>query len=141
MTDHDDVQALLTRYKESAYQKDIDAFMSIYSEGVRIFDLWGAWQSVGASAWREGITGWFDSLGDGRVVVDFSEVEISVDGALAAVSAMVEYSGESSTGVIEREMANRLTWVLGRIDGDWLVAHEHTSAPVDMQSGKVILSR
>jgi len=141
MTDHDDVAALLDTYVDSAYRKDVDGFIAMYAENVRIFDLWGSWQVRGAANWRTGIAEWFGSLGEGRVVVEFSEVEVSVGGDVAAISAMIQYSGESPAGLTEREMANRLTWILKRTDGAWLVTHEHTSAPVDMDSGKVILAR
>jgi uncharacterized protein (TIGR02246 family) len=141
MTDHDDVRALLTQYSDSAYRKDVDGFISMYAADVRVFDLWGSWEVSGASNWREGNAGWFGSLGAARVVVEFSEVDVSVGGDLATVAAMIQYSGESPEGSIEREMANRLTWVLARVDGAWRVTHEHTSAPVDMESSKVILSR
>jgi uncharacterized protein (TIGR02246 family) len=141
MTDEDDVRALLTVYRESAYAKDVARFMTMYAEGVRVFDLWGSWEVTGAAAWGEGIAGWFGSLGDDRVVVDFDDIAVSVGGDLAAVSAMVGYSAESASGERVRQMTNRLTWVLARTDGGWRVTHEHTSAPVDDATGKVILAR
>ena len=61
---------------------------------------------------RDGIAGWFESLGAGRVVCEFSDIEVSTGGDLAALSAMIQYSGDSPEGAIEREMANRLTWTL-----------------------------
>jgi uncharacterized protein (TIGR02246 family) len=140
MTNHD-VHSLLAVYSESAYAKDVDRFMTMYAEDVRIFDLWGKWEILGASEWRQGIAGWFGSLGDDRVVVDFDSVAVDVSGDLAALTAMIEYSAESHSGERLRQMANRLTWVLKRVDGAWLVIHEHTSAPVDDASGKVILAR
>ena len=38
-------------------------------------------------------------------------------------------------------MNNRLTWGLRKTHGTWKVVHEHTSAPVDMSTGKVDLAR
>jgi len=38
-------------------------------------------------------------------------------------------------------MLNRLTWVLKPHGGGWKIVHEHTSAPVDGESMKVILQR
>jgi uncharacterized protein (TIGR02246 family) len=141
MTDDGDVRDLLTRYSECAYAKDVDQFMTMYAPDVRIFDLWGSWELIGSDAWRDGIAGWFGSLGDDRVVVDFDDVDVCVSGDLATVAAMVGYSGETATGERVRQMANRLTWVLNRVDGAWRVIHEHTSAPVEMDSGIVILAR
>lgn len=141
MTDENDVRAVLTVYSESAYAKDVDRFMTMYADGVRVFDLWGSWESVGAAAWRESISGWFGSLDDERVVADFEDIAVSIGGDLAALTAMVGYSAESATGDRVRQMTNRLSWVLARSDGEWRVIHEHTSAPVGMETGKVILER
>ena len=141
MTSEDEIGALLDAYSASVYAQDVDRFMSAYADDVRVFDLWGAWEVVGATSWRESIVGWFSSLGDERVVVDFDDVKISVGGDLAAVVAVITYSAESAGGVRVRQMSNRLTWVLARIEGAWLVTHEHTSAPVDDSTGKVILER
>jgi len=136
-----DVSELLTVYSESAYAKDIDRFMTNYADDVRVFDLWGSWEIRGAATWREGIAGWFDSLGDDRVVVEFDDVEVAVSGELATLSAFVTYSAEAASGERIRQMTNRLSWTLSRQDGAWRVTHEHTSAPVDAETGKVMLSR
>jgi uncharacterized protein (TIGR02246 family) len=141
MDDTEAVRALLDVYSESAYAKDVDRFMTMYAPEVRIFDLWGSWEISGATAWREGIAGWFGSLGDDRVVVEFDDVAVVSSGDLATITAMVGYSAESAAGDRVRQMTNRLTWVLSRTDAAWLVSHEHTSAPVDDATGKVILSR
>jgi len=140
MADQDDVRALLDVYIASAYAKDVDRFMTMYADGVRIFDLWGTWEVRGAGAWREGIAGWFGSLGEERVVVEFDDVEVTVGADLASLTAMVGYSAESAAGDRVRQMTNRLTWVLSRTDV-WRVIHEHTSAPADDATGKVILER
>jgi ketosteroid isomerase-like protein len=38
-------------------------------------------------------------------------------------------------------MHNRLTWALKQENGAWKIVHEHTSAPVDFKTSKVILQR
>ena len=141
MTDREDVAQLLATYSDAAYGKDVDRFMTLYAPTVRVFDLWGAWEVRGAEAWRESVSGWFGSLGDERVVVEFDEVDIALGGDAGSVVALVAYSAESASGDRIRQMTNRLTWVLARTDGLWRVTHEHTSAPVDDATGKVILAR
>ena len=136
-----DVSSLLTVYSEAAYAKDVDRFMTNYSADVRVFDLWGSWEIRGAASWRQGIAGWFDSLGEDRVVVEFDDVDVALSGDLAALSAFVAYSAESASGDRIRQMTNRLSWTLSRQSGAWRVTHEHTSAPVDPETGKVMLSR
>ena len=141
MTDEDDVRALLSIYSESALAKDVDRFMTMYATDVRVFDLWGSWELAGVAPWRDQIAEWFGSLGDERTIADFDSIEVSVGGDLATLTAMVDYSAESPSGERVRQMTNRLTWVLARTDGTWQVTHEHTSAPADVDTGKVILER
>jgi len=141
MTDEDDVRALLSVYSESALAKDVDRFMTMYATDVRVFDLWGSWELAGVAPWRDQIAEWFGSLGDERTIADFDSIEVSVGGDLATLTAMVDYSAESPSGERVRQMTNRLTWVLARTDGTWRVTHEHTSAPADVDTGKVILER
>jgi ketosteroid isomerase-like protein len=39
-------------------------------------------------------------------------------------------------------MSNRLTWGLEKsVEGGWKVVHEHSSAPVDFETGRVQLER
>ena len=40
-----------------------------------------------------------------------------------------------------RSMQNRLTWVLMRTDGGWLIVHEHTSVPISFSDTRGILQR
>lgn len=67
----------------------------------------------------------------------------TIDGAdLVVVQATVEYASRSDTGKTRQAMHNRLTWALRRgADGRWRIAHEHTSAPADFETGTVRLSR
>ena len=50
--------------------------------------------------------------------------------------------GLSADGKELRSMDNRITWVLRRsVDGAWKIVHEHSSAPVDFDTGKDSLRR
>ena len=123
------------------HAKDVEAFVSIFADDVRVFDMWGTWSHDGIDAWRQMATDWFGSLGDERVRVDFDEVRSTVGEDVALVSAFVTFTGLSADGDELRSLNNRLTRALRRTEGVWKVVHEHTSAPVDMATGKVDLAR
>jgi ketosteroid isomerase-like protein len=84
------VEELLQEYAESVRAKDVDRFVALYSDDVRVFDMWGRWSYDGAVAWRE----------------------MAVEWALRK-----------------------------RPDGAWKVVHEHSSGPVDFETGKVQFQR
>jgi uncharacterized protein (TIGR02246 family) len=136
-----DVGSLLEAYRDAVHAKDVDAFVAIFADDVRVFDMWGAWSHDGIDSWREMAEGWFGSLGDERVRVEFEDVQTTGGDDAAVLSAFVTFAGLSADGMELRSMNNRLTWGLRKTDGTWKVVHEHTSAPVDMATGKVDLER
>jgi uncharacterized protein (TIGR02246 family) len=136
-----EVESLLDAYRDAVDAKDVDAFVAIFADDVRVFDMWGTWSHDGIDAWREMAEGWFGSLGDERVRVDFDDVQTTVGEDVAVLSAFVTFAGLSADGEELRSMNNRLTWGLRTVDGTWKVVHEHTSAPVEIATGKVDLRR
>jgi uncharacterized protein (TIGR02246 family) len=132
---------ILEAYAAAVRAKDVDAFVGLYADDVRTFDLWERWSYDGRAALREMAAGWFGSLGDDVVAVEFDEVRTQTGDEVAAVSAFTTFRALSPEGEELRSMNNRLTWVLRR-DGDrtWKIAHEHTSAPAG-DEGKVQLRR
>jgi uncharacterized protein (TIGR02246 family) len=136
-----DVAALLESDRDAVYAKDVEAFVAIFADDVRVFDMWGTWSHDGIDSWREMAVGWFGSLGDELVRVAFDEVQTTVGDDTAVLSAFVTFAGLSADGEELRSMNNRLTWGLRKTGGTWKVVHEHTSAPVEMATGKVDLER
>jgi len=136
------MEEMLARYAAAVRAKDVDAFLDLYADDVRNFDLWQEWTYDGKDALRAMVTEWFGSLPDDEVVaVEFDEVRTQAGDDVAAVTAFTTFAAVSPDGTVLRSMNNRLTWVL-RKDGDgaWQIVHEHTSAPAG-EEGKVQLRR
>lgn len=133
---------ILDSYKQAVFNKDLPAYLALYSEDAIIFDMWGpAWDFGGPAAWREVTEEWFASLGPDSVRVDFFHVHEQSEGALAVISAFVRYTAVSPEGKTLRAMDNRLSLVLAGHNGGWKIVHQHTSAPLDGTSMKVSLER
>ncbi len=135
------IMQVLDAYKSAVFAKDVDAFVNLYDQEARVFDLWQKWSYDGIEAWRGNVTDWFNSLGTERVAVEVDNVEISATDRLATAYGFVTYKGLLADGKELRAMQNRLTWVLKPKDGKWKIIHEHTSAPVNAETSKVILQR
>jgi len=136
------MEQMLERYAAAVRAKDVEAFVGLYADDVRNFDLWSEWSYDGKDALRRMVTEWFGSLADDEVVaVRFDDVRTQAGPDVAAVSAFTTFAAESPDGSELRSMNNRLTWVLEKGgDGSWKIAHEHTSAPAG-EGGKVQLRR
>jgi ketosteroid isomerase-like protein len=141
ITSDSTISSVIHEYRDAVFEKNVDSFIALYERNARIFDMWGTWAYPNAAAWRDSVAGWFTSLGVDQVAVDFEEVYTLEDQDLAVVHAFVTYSEISAGGTSSRAMANRLTWTLRRSETGWKIAHEHTSAPVDFKTSKVILQR
>lgn len=133
---------MLEAYAAAVRAKDVDAFVGLYEDDVRTFDLWSEWSYDGTAALRGMVAEWFGSLGADEVVeVEFDEVRAQTGDDVAAVSAFTTFRAVSPEGEERRSMNNRLTWVLRKdAGGAWKIAHEHTSAPAG-EGGKVQLRR
>ena len=134
-----EIESLFETYKKAVFQKDVEAYASIFDAGVLIFDMWAEWSSEGLVTWREAAKGWFASLGTDRDLVTFDNIQIHQSGELAAATAFVKFAAIAENGEELRYLQNRLTWVLQKKENAWKVIHQHTSGPVDFGTMKVIL--
>ncbi|HEY1149671.1 MAG TPA: nuclear transport factor 2 family protein [Pseudoduganella sp.] len=134
------VDQFLSAYRAAVLAKDANAFAALYDEEVEVFDMWGSWSMQGLAAWRGMAEEWFSSLGDETVVVDAHEVSCTETADLTLGTAILTYTARSAAGETLRSLSNRITVVLRRQRNGWCVIHEHTSAPLQQQTGKAILA-
>ena len=58
-----------------------------------------------------------------------------------SITAIVTYRAIGATGKVIRATQNRPSWFLVKPAGRWLIAHEHTSAPIRFDDQKAMLKR
>ena len=127
-------------YAAAVYAKDVEGFTALYDDDIHVFDSWGQWQYQGIDQWRGMAAGWFGSLGDERVQVEFNDVQSAVGEDVAFGHAAVTFAGVSADGERLRAMTNRITVNLAKKNGVWKIAHEHSSLPIDLETGKGMFS-
>jgi uncharacterized protein (TIGR02246 family) len=135
------LESLFETYKTAVFQKDVEAFASIFDEKVRVFDMWQRWSYDGLVAWREMAKNWFSNLGENKDVITFDDIQIQSTGEMALASAFVRFTAISEKGEELRYLENRLTWIAQKKDNQWKIIHQHTSGPIDFETMKVILKR
>ena len=141
MNPNDPVTAALAAYRAAVYAKDADAFCALYDPDIHVFDMWGQWQHQGLAAWRQMAEGWFDAVGNERVIVEITEVHAEQASDLAFGHACLRFSAQAADGSTLRSMSNRLTLVMRQRAGSWKIVHQHTSSPIDHASGKPVFQR
>lgn len=132
---------LLSDYQAAVLEKDVERFTALYDRDLRVFDMWGVWSYDGSAPWRDMAAGWFGSLGEERVVVNFSDVQTIVGADHAVVHAFIKYRAIAPDGGELRSMDNRLTLTLRRGANGWKIFHQHSSCPIDRTTVQVMFKR
>ena len=124
------IHHVLERYQSTVLAKDLEGFLRLYSDDIRIFDTWENWSHEGKDAWRRVVANWFSSLGEETVSVGLEQIQMTVGADLAIASALVTYTAFSPAGQALRSIQNRMSVALAKEGEDWLIVHEHTSVPI-----------
>jgi ketosteroid isomerase-like protein len=132
-----EIQALLESRTAAMRAKDLDRLMALYSPDILYFDLVPPLQYCGSAVLRDRFSHWFDGW-KSAIGMEIRELNIIADGDVAAASMLLRASGALQDG---REVGYwvRTTNCFRRIDGRWLITHEHVSLPVDFKSGRAAM--
>jgi ketosteroid isomerase-like protein len=124
-------------YVKAIRAKDIDRVMSLYAPNIVSFDLNPPLRYAGTDnkrrAWQE-----FFATYTGAVVYDLRDLNVTTNGELAFVHSLNHVKGALASGHII-DLWVRWTACFRRIDGVWLIVHDHVSVPADLEHGKVVL--
>ena len=116
--------------------KDVDAIMKVYvpDASLVVFDVVPPRQYLGADAYRKDWQDFF-ALFKGPVKFRITDLDIEATGPLGYSHSIQHVSG---TDMKDQpiELVVRVTDVYRKVDGNWLIAHEHVSVPVDVTTGK-----
>lgn len=135
-TDH--TRKLLEAYAMAVGAKNVAGFVDLYAPDVHVYDAWARFEYDGAESWRNMVQDWFDELGEETVGVQFDAVRVHAGDQVMVVSAAATYTAFSANHEKLRSLVNRMTMVLELHGSEWLIVHEHSSLPLDMNTGQGI---
>lgn len=132
-----EIRRLIEDRAEAVRAKDVDALMAHVAPDVVSFDVVNPLQYTGADAVRRRAEEWFSSFrgGIGHEVRDLS---ISAGDEVAHCYSLSRVSGTTKDGAA-LDMWIRATVCLRKVEGKWLITHQHSSVPFDVESGKASL--
>lgn len=137
------VQDVLEIYKTAVYEKDVEKFLSMYAPEIHIYDCWGKWEVKDLFSWKKNVAEWFNGLNEDGVLlkVDFRDLVVEEDANLAIVYCTVTFTAyKQEAGEQLRQMTNRFTYGLKKVNESWFIAHEHSSLPINIETGKGIFN-
>jgi uncharacterized protein (TIGR02246 family) len=139
-SDEAKIRALEAQFAAAFNAKDADAIMKVYvpDESLVVFDVVPPRQYVGAKAYRKDWQDFFGSV-KGPLKFEISDLSVTAAGPLGYGHSIQRISGTDAKGQ-PIDLTVRVTDVYRKIKGNWLIAHEHVSVPVDLDTGKPDLS-
>jgi uncharacterized protein (TIGR02246 family) len=137
-TAEDQIRALIAHRVEAVRAKDVDQAMAVVAPDILSFDVVNALQFSGREASKARTEAWFSSF-QGPVGFEVRDLQVHAGDEVAFSHSLNRYSGVQ-TGPVEIDMWVRATTCYRRIDGTWMVTHEHQSVPFDGESGRALLA-
>ncbi|MGH7616851.1 MAG: YybH family protein [Gemmatimonadaceae bacterium] len=118
--------------------KDIDRVMSFYAADIVSFDIDGPLRYAGAGNKRQAWDRVFAAY-RGPIGYEVQELSVAMDGDLAVTHGVNHVSGTLANGHAT-SLWVRGTMCFRRIDGVWLITHDHVSVPSDLEHGQALLN-
>jgi ketosteroid isomerase-like protein len=112
--------------------KDVDALMAHYAPEVVVFDIRPPARIRGVDAYRKNFEAWFASV-KGRIDYEVHDLSIARSGDVAFCCCVSHVRSVRTTDE-KPDYWVRVTSGLQKMGGQWLVAHEHISMPIDLQT-------
>ncbi len=125
--DETEIRQIVEDWASAVRKRDLDGILRNHSPDVLMFDVPPPMQSKGIDAYR---TTWdlFFSWSHDPAVFDIREMTVTAGQEVAFVTALMRCAGTESGGE-DIELDFRLTIGLCKIDGRWVITHEHHSIP------------
>lgn len=123
------VRHVIHAQADAIRRKDVNAVMACNVPGIRAFGIVAPLRRPDAATIREQLEYWFAAFA-GPLDCEVYEPDISTIGDTACARFLQRFSGINMRGMAV-ELWVRVTMGLHRIDGRWLVAHEHLTDPLD----------
>jgi len=117
---------------------DIDSVMSLYAPNIVSFDFGPPLRYAGADNKRRAWQELFNAYPN-RIDIEVRDLNVTTQGELAFVHSLNLLNGTLANGRVS-DLSLRWTACFRRIDGVWLVVHDHVSFPADLEHGQALLN-
>jgi uncharacterized protein (TIGR02246 family) len=130
------IQALESKFQTAFDAKDINAIMALYTPdgSMVVFDATPPRQYTGWSAYKKDWETFFAAF-PGPADIKLTDLDITVGGDIA-YGHSIQHTIMTDKDGKKVEMTVRVTDGYKKINGQWLISHEHVSVPVDFETMK-----
>jgi uncharacterized protein (TIGR02246 family) len=121
------VRDLVEAWADAVRRKDYAGILRSHAADFVMFDVPAPFKSVGLDAYQKTWDVFFSWSSD-PVRFEIQEMDVTAGADVAFAFATMRCEGQESDGKPEA-LDFRLTIALRKIDGRWMIAHEHHSVP------------
>jgi uncharacterized protein (TIGR02246 family) len=136
--DEADIRRRIDKLAEAIRAMDLEGVMSIYAPDIVSFDIEPPLQHVGVQAKRKNWVGAF-AIFQRPLGYEIRDLTITVGDDVAFAHSLNRISGTLKNGNTTDHWL-RSTTCFRKIDGNWLVAHDQVSVPIDLEAGRALLN-
>jgi uncharacterized protein (TIGR02246 family) len=132
--DEQQIHELLEQWAEATRTGKQDKVLSNHASDVLIFDVLPPLKYEGAAAYRKSWDEWQPET-TGQGLFDLHELQVTAGLDLGFAHAIIHCGGTHPDGS-KFEDKVRATFCLRKIDGRWLITHQHISMPAGASSNE-----
>jgi uncharacterized protein (TIGR02246 family) len=137
VTDEQQIRTLIDDRTAAVCARDVDGSTANIDPDLVWFDVVNPLQHIGSDALRKRAQEWFSSF-QGPIVYETRDLAVTAGEGVAFSHGLSHVSATKTDGG-KLEMWWRTTLCFRKLDGKWMVTHEHNSVPFDAESGKASL--
>jgi ketosteroid isomerase-like protein len=131
------VHGRISAWQKAFVSKDVDSIMAFYAQGeFTAFDLMPPFEFSGGAMWRRNWEEFYAAF-DGPIGLDVTNLLVYAQVDLAVARFAARLSGTMYGQPLDSWV--RTTICFRRIDGQWLMIHDHVSWPIDFATGKALM--
>ena len=131
-TEDTDIREVLAERERAMRARDAEALGALFTDDLVSFSLAPPLSSQGRDV--DGLREWLATF-DGPIEFEITDAVIEADGDLAFVHSINRLSATPKGSATAFTLWFRSTLGLRRVDGRWLIAHDHGSTPFYMDPG------
>lgn len=130
------IKSLEDKFTAAFNAKDTNTIMSLYvpDQSLIVFDAAVPRQYTGADAYKKDWDS-FWTMFPGKTEFALSDLDVTVGGNVA-YSHSIQHATMTDKKGKKMEMTVRVTDGYKKVNGQWLISHEHVSVPVDFSTMK-----
>jgi ketosteroid isomerase-like protein len=117
--------------------RDLDLMVSLYAPGMVSFDIVPPLQVVGRERYREVWKAAFSFFRD-PVEIEMRDLSITTGHVVAFSHKLLRLRATMTNGQ-PIDYWERMTLCFCKMDGNWLITHEHVSVPANLEEGSAVL--